>query len=619
MADVRSSPGDTQNDISSSSRLPRISSAAHASGGGEQKATIRKAPPESRPRTQPPLDPDSPDDLTGIRGIDRALADKLRRTGITHFDQIADWSPTDVRSLSAALSLGRSIYAQNWIEQAARLAQLRRDAGTPASPGNSARAEGRNEFRQPRSIPSLVASAASAIRARVRMNEPGQPPRMIDPLDLATRISVKFRQIGTAAGIAASAFPEQAIRHPVKTEADPETSSKTGPELAAILDPVKVDWASSAAAIETATDVTADAAPVEAAPQACVPAVHAAEAAPQLPDELCLISNLPQYVADRLNALGIRYFSEIASFNADDIAALSVDCALGERVNRECWVEQAEMLATGAVTKAARRRARGAWSCLTAYPSPPLERDPEAFAALIPPTAVSHSDKSAPDIEADERSSTQLPPVATALDHEKLVKAEPEGSAQKQAPAQTPFPDAPGWATPPSVDAVAPLPAEAAASIAGPAGQTGSNCERQHAPAAATIADRRDDYGAGFPDHEEAQVTIRPRTPCAFSASADISRFEGGSHLYVDDFAEPECSTSQLSQCDPSVDSDCDEQAGYLRRVGEALVEIVPARAATPPQPGQTAAPDSSAASTLAGIAAAPKSVSRFLKALRGH
>lgn len=611
MGDVRSSPGDTQNEVSSSSRLPSNSWAAHAGGGGEQKATIHKAPPESRPRTRPPLDPDSPDDLTGIRGIDRALADKLQRTGITHFDQIADWSPTDVRSLSAALSLGRSIYAQNWIEQAARLARMRRDAEMRGTASQSRPAAGSSESRQLRSIASLVASAASAIRARVRMNEAREKPaphgqypyqatttpvsantpafpRMIDPLELATRVSAKFRQIGAAAGIAAAAFPKQDILRSVKPEAKPDASPETAPEPAAILEPVPADWHSPATATEMAAEATAEPTPIEAALRACNAPSPATDAAPRLPDDLRLISNLPQDVSDRLNALGIRYFYEIASFNADDIAALSVDCALGERVNRECWVEQAAMLATGAITKAAGRRARGELSCLTASPSAPLEREHAAFAALITRPAVSHGDTAAPGIEVDE-----------------------------------PCPDAPEGTPTPSVKPGPPLVTVAPVAVADAAVEAVPATASPRAPATASADDRRDDP-AGFPDHEEAEVTIRPRAPTPTGASTGIFSFDGGSDLHADAFAEPAepgSMASQLSQRDRSENSDPAGQSNYLRHVAEAFVEIVPARPATPsrPRPSQTAAPDAVAASTLADIAAAPKSVNRFLKALRGH
>ena len=63
-----------------------------------------------------------PDDLTRIRRIDRTTAEALTARGIRFFDQIAAFSHADVRTLAAALNLGRRISQENWIEQSAVLA-----------------------------------------------------------------------------------------------------------------------------------------------------------------------------------------------------------------------------------------------------------------------------------------------------------------------------------------------------------------------------------------------------------------------------------------------------------------------------------------------------------------
>ncbi len=66
-----------------------------------------------------------PDDLTRIRGLGAGLARRLADRGIVRFAQIAAWSAEDVRTIAAALGLGREISRRNWIEQAALL-ELRR-------------------------------------------------------------------------------------------------------------------------------------------------------------------------------------------------------------------------------------------------------------------------------------------------------------------------------------------------------------------------------------------------------------------------------------------------------------------------------------------------------------
>jgi len=93
------------------------------------------------------------DDLTRIRGIGPALAQRLAERGTTTFAQIAAWGPDEVREVAEALDLGRKISGQNWIEQAALLDLSRRaGAAEVAQPGSLAGADvdPRGEGARPR-------------------------------------------------------------------------------------------------------------------------------------------------------------------------------------------------------------------------------------------------------------------------------------------------------------------------------------------------------------------------------------------------------------------------------------------------------------------------------------
>lgn len=95
-------------------------------------ATIHAGPPEPwRSAVAPGVgEQGTGDDLTRIRGIDRRLADALTARGIGSFAGIASFTAADVRTLTAALGLGRRISAENWIEQAAVI--ITRDAAAKA-------------------------------------------------------------------------------------------------------------------------------------------------------------------------------------------------------------------------------------------------------------------------------------------------------------------------------------------------------------------------------------------------------------------------------------------------------------------------------------------------------
>jgi len=78
-----------------------------------------------------------PDDLTRIRGLGAGLARRLADRGVVRFAQIAAWSAEDVRTIAAALGLGREISRRNWIEQAALLELRRAGAPRPAAPADA--------------------------------------------------------------------------------------------------------------------------------------------------------------------------------------------------------------------------------------------------------------------------------------------------------------------------------------------------------------------------------------------------------------------------------------------------------------------------------------------------
>lgn len=63
-----------------------------------------------------------PDDLKRIRGIGVLIEKKLNSMGITHYDQIANWSAADIDRVSHVLDFKGRIERENWVEQARILA-----------------------------------------------------------------------------------------------------------------------------------------------------------------------------------------------------------------------------------------------------------------------------------------------------------------------------------------------------------------------------------------------------------------------------------------------------------------------------------------------------------------
>lgn len=63
------------------------------------------------------------DDLKRIRGIGKQNEGRLHGLGIWHFDQIAAWTPAEVRWVGAFLAFPGRIEREGWVEQAAVLAK----------------------------------------------------------------------------------------------------------------------------------------------------------------------------------------------------------------------------------------------------------------------------------------------------------------------------------------------------------------------------------------------------------------------------------------------------------------------------------------------------------------
>lgn len=624
MADARSNSSDTDTDNGIAQPASLSAKTPNGPSAGDPKVTIRKTPPESRPRTLSRRDANHPDDLTRIRGIDAELAAKLQRTGIHHYDQIADWSATDVRSLSAALKLGQKIYKQVWIEQAAHLAVRNRsteralsthappaDQETPAAPVPAPQ----------RSIATLVTAAAAAIRARTRIL-PAEATAQ--PEDLPARIAAAFLKISETVEVSPARFPED-----VELKAAPLSKETQTPHSAEPPDPT-IAPAQPASEEPDPTTPTA-AIPLEDLAASSPETIHEPAATPLThaevppPDNLRLIEALPQRVADRLNELGVFYFSEIAAFDAGDVEALGLDCNLDNRIMREGWIEQAALLATGRATKASRRRSAGDRMPLAPYPASPLQKDREAFTSLslpqqTPPPARSR----APDLPAQPPKPTALSmpdePAPAPLSATSLHAA----AAEALAPERTPAPATPTVPLP-SASQVADNPTPAAAPIEAVTEQLPQSAGVPEDQPVAHLE------ALPFPEtydfaHEEAEVTITPRGRSAQAsgpaATGDTSRQPEPQNQ--GDFTEPP--HSNWPGADERPADEHDDHAAYLANVSEATVEIIAARPKTttmektPPTRSDPAnVPPKAPLSRQEATSAEQLSVSRFLKALRGR
>jgi large subunit ribosomal protein L19 len=131
----------------------RVLAPGTISATGSATATAEAAPPVSK-------------EITGIAGIDAAMAERLAGEGVSDLTQIAKWSADDIADYDAKLGLDGRIQAEDWVGQAKDLI-----AGKPpraacnAARGSSCRAATRAASPNSPIWPANGSSRASRARA----------------------------------------------------------------------------------------------------------------------------------------------------------------------------------------------------------------------------------------------------------------------------------------------------------------------------------------------------------------------------------------------------------------------------------------------------------------------
>ncbi|MEM7321119.1 MAG: hypothetical protein AAF408_19105, partial [Pseudomonadota bacterium] len=77
-------------------------------------------------------------------------------------------------------------------------------------------------------------------------------------------------------------------------------------------------------------------------------------------DDLKLLKGVGPKLEQKLNAVGVTTFAQIAAWGADDVARMDEALSFKGRIDRDGWIGQAKQLAAGEETEFARRaKAKG--------------------------------------------------------------------------------------------------------------------------------------------------------------------------------------------------------------------------------------------------------------------
>lgn len=125
-------------------------------------------------------------------------------------------------------------------------------------------------------------------------------------------------------------------------------------------------------------------APAPAVPAARTQAIVTPPPAVEPPQDLKRIRLIDVATESALSRAGVFRYAQIAGWTAADVARVSQLLGIGDRINEENWIEQAQVLAKGGETAYARRRARG--EIATAIPgSDGMGISPSVASALLRP------------------------------------------------------------------------------------------------------------------------------------------------------------------------------------------------------------------------------------------
>jgi predicted flap endonuclease-1-like 5' DNA nuclease len=241
------------------------------------------------------------DDLTRIRGVDPILQRRLKDLGIRRFEDVARLTPADVKGLNETLDLKGRIDEENWTGQAQILAtggetyySRRRDRGVP--------------------MPDAVSPAAPA-------------PAMEAPKRAAPAPAPAAPVLAAATVAAPQPAPAPAPAAPRPAPA-PAASAAPSPSQS------DVSWLRSVRSEALRGEGSAPVGDI---------------------DDLKRIRGIGILIEKKLNSLGINQYEQVANWTGADIERISRLLDFKGRIEREHWIEQARILATGGQTEFSRR------------------------------------------------------------------------------------------------------------------------------------------------------------------------------------------------------------------------------------------------------------------------
>lgn len=374
-------------EVQSSTATAAAAAAAAAMTRSTAAATAAVVPPPAPPVAIEPPKPDTaaspaiaaaadpaataaslgpPDDLQRIRGLDGGLQVRLNQMGIVRFSQIAGWSHADVRRVSQSLGFNGRIEQENWIEQAQILAK-----GGDTEYSRKHRLAATGQASTATAVAAATATAAASAAAGYLASQSAGPDRLTRIIGIDPEIEKQLIANGVSryADIAHWS-PAEAGRIEGLIGRPGRVSSDNWIDQARVLARFgEADLARPARLADAIRDNAVKPAESEAAPsRPDLSGLRSVRSEALRGDvlrptgdanDLKRIRGVGVLIEKKLNSLGIMTYEQVANWTGADIDRISQILDFKGRIERENWVEQSRILASGGQTEFSRRVDRG--------------------------------------------------------------------------------------------------------------------------------------------------------------------------------------------------------------------------------------------------------------------
>ena len=341
-----------------------------ADASEEDDADLAAFEPAAEPVASAIASDEPGDDLTRIRSVDAALKDRLYGYGVRTFAAMSAWTPDDVRVVSQSLGLQGRIEQENWIEQANVLATgwTANSSWPRVETAVAVPVDGERLHRiigiDPKSEQLLFDNGVTRLSHIAAWSEE-------DGAFYEELLGIDAGRIAREGWIAQARFLTRAEdtladdgaslgELPPEEEApaalaDEHVGSATKTSIISIVPKSSIEPKSSAEETAAPRDGLTGLRSVKSEAFRASPAATGTGEV----NDLKRIRGIGVLIEKKLNSLGITGYEQVANWTGADIDRISQLLDFKGRIERENWIEQARILASGGQTEFSRRVDRG--------------------------------------------------------------------------------------------------------------------------------------------------------------------------------------------------------------------------------------------------------------------